>query len=178
MNRVVEAAKKACCHAFIESLPDGYDTIIGEGGATPLRRRKAADLHCPGHAEDAPSSSFDEATANVDPENEDQLQKAMEALMKDKTILMIAHRLKNRAEGRPDPGAGRRPYRAEGNPRRAGRTGRPVPGFPRRPQRGCRLEAGIKQFTSLQQSKRRRCSKKGRVVFCIPFISAGAGIRA
>ena len=93
-DQVVEAAKKACCHEFIQSLPDGYDTVIGEGGATLSGGEKQRISIARAMLKDAPIIIFDEATANVDPENEDKLQKAMEALMKDKTILMIAHRLK------------------------------------------------------------------------------------
>ena len=93
-EQVVEAAKKACCHEFIESFPDGYDTVIGEGGATLSGGEKQRISIARAMLKDAPIIIFDEATANVDPENEDKLQKAMEALMKDKTILMIAHRLK------------------------------------------------------------------------------------
>lgn len=93
-EQVVEAAKKACCHEFIESLPDGYNTVIGEGGATLSGGEKQRISIARAMLKDAPIIIFDEATANVDPENEDKLQKAMEALMQDKTILMIAHRLK------------------------------------------------------------------------------------
>ena len=93
-DEVVDAAKKACCHDFIASLPNGYDTVIGEGGATLSGGKKQRISIARAMLKDAPIIIFDEATANVDPENEDKLQKAMEALMKDKTILMIAHRLK------------------------------------------------------------------------------------
>ena len=93
-EQVVEAAKKACCHDFISALPDGYDTVIGEGGATLSggEKQRISIARC--LLKDAPIVIFDEATANVDPENEDQLQKAMEALTREKTVLMIAHRLK------------------------------------------------------------------------------------
>ena len=93
-EQVVEAAKKACCHEFIQSLPEGYQTLIGEGGATLSGGEKQRISIARAMLKDAPIIIFDEATANVDPENEDKLQRAMEALMKDKTILMIAHRLK------------------------------------------------------------------------------------
>ena len=93
-EQVVEAAKKACCHDFISALPDGYDTVIGEGGGDSVWRRETADFHRPRHAEDAPIIILDEATSSVDPENEDELQRAIEALTHDKTIIMIAHRLK------------------------------------------------------------------------------------
>ena len=93
-EQVVEAAKKACCHDFISALPDGYDTVIGEGGATLSggEKQRISIARC--LLKDAPIVIFDEATANVDPENEGQLQKAMEALTREKTVLMIAHRLK------------------------------------------------------------------------------------
>ena len=91
---VIEAAKKACCHDFILSLPDGYNTLIGEGGASLSGGEKQRISIARALIKDAPIVIFDEATANVDPENEDRLQKAMEALTKDKTVIMIAHRLK------------------------------------------------------------------------------------
>ena len=93
-EEVVAAAKKACCDEFIRSLPDGYNTVISEGGATLSGGEKQRISIARAILKDAPIIIFDEATANVDPENEDKLQKAMEALMKDKTIIMIAHRLK------------------------------------------------------------------------------------
>lgn len=93
-EQVVAAAKKACCDEFIRALPDGYDTVIGEGGATLSGGEKQRISIARAMLKDAPIIIFDEATANVDPENEDKLQRAMEALMKDKTIIMIAHRLK------------------------------------------------------------------------------------
>ena len=88
------AAKKACCHDFIEALPDGYKTVIGEGGATLSGGEKQRISIARAILKDAPIIIFDEATANVDPENEDKLQRAMEELMRNKTIIMIAHRLK------------------------------------------------------------------------------------
>ena len=93
-EQVVEVAKKACCHDFISALPDGYNTVIGEGGATLSggEKQRISIARC--LLKDAPIVIFDEATANVDPENEDQLQRAMEALTREKTVLMIAHRLK------------------------------------------------------------------------------------
>lgn len=91
---VVAAAKKACCHDFIEALPDGYDTVIGEGGASLSGGEKQRISIARAMLKDAPIIILDEATANVDPENEDRLQKAIEELTRDKTIIMIAHRLK------------------------------------------------------------------------------------
>ena len=92
--QVVEAAKKACCDDFIESLPKGYETVIGEGGASLSGGEKQRISIARAMLKDAPIVILDEATANVDPENEDRLQRAIEALTGDKTIIMIAHRLK------------------------------------------------------------------------------------
>ena len=94
LEAVKEAARKACCDDFIEALPDGYDTVIGEGGASLSGGEKQRISIARAMLKDAPIVILDEATANVDPENEDRLQKAIEALTRDKTIIMIAHRLK------------------------------------------------------------------------------------
>lgn len=94
MEKVIEAAKKACCHEFIMSLPNGYDTIIGEGGASLSGGEKQRVSIARAIMKDAPIIILDEATANVDPENEKELVTAVEALTKEKTIIMIAHRLK------------------------------------------------------------------------------------
>ena len=93
-EEVVAAAKAACCDDFIESLPDGYQTVIGEGGASLSGGEKQRISIARAMLKNAPIVILDEATANVDPENEDRLQKAIEALTRDKTIVMIAHRLK------------------------------------------------------------------------------------
>ena len=93
-EQVVEAAKKACCDDFIEALPDGYDTVVGEGGASLSGGEKQRISIARAMLKDAPIIILDEATANVDPENEDRLQRAIEALTHEKTVLMIAHRLK------------------------------------------------------------------------------------
>ncbi len=93
-EQVVEAAKKACCDTFIEALPDGYDTMIGEGGASLSGGEKQRISIARAMLKNAPIIILDEATANVDPENEDRLQKAIEALTHEKTVIMIAHRLK------------------------------------------------------------------------------------
>ena len=93
-EEVVAAAKRACCHDFILTLPQGYDTVIGEGGSSLSGGEKQRISIARAILKDAPIVILDEATANVDPENEDRLQKAIEALTRDKTILMIAHRLK------------------------------------------------------------------------------------
>ncbi|WP_442891518.1 ABC transporter ATP-binding protein [Candidatus Merdisoma sp. JLR.KK011] len=91
---VVEAARKVCFADFIETLPDGYDTVIGESGASLSVGEKQRISIARAVLKDAPIVILDEVTANVDPENEDWLQKAIEELTRDKTIIMIAHRLK------------------------------------------------------------------------------------
>ena len=94
MEKVIEAAKKACCHDFIMQLPEGYDTVIGEGGASLSGGEKQRISIARAIMKNAPVIVLDEATANVDPENEAELIKAIDELTKEKTIIMIAHRLK------------------------------------------------------------------------------------
>lgn len=93
-EEVIEAAKKACCHEFICSLPQGYDTVIGDKGFALSGGERQRISIARAILKDAPIIILDETTANVDPENEVQLQKAFEELTKNKTIIMIAHRLK------------------------------------------------------------------------------------
>ena len=93
-EEVVAAAKKACCHDFISQLPNGYNTVIGEGGSSLSGGQKQRISIARAIMKDAPVVILDEATANVDPENEKDLMDAIEALTKEKTIIMIAHRLK------------------------------------------------------------------------------------
>ena len=94
MEKVIEAAKKACCHEFIEALPDGYDTVLGEAGASLSGGQRQRISIARAMMKDAPVIILDEATANVDPENEKELMEAINELTKEKTVLMIAHRLK------------------------------------------------------------------------------------
>lgn len=94
IEKVIAAAKKACCHDFISSLPDGYDTVIGEGGASLSGGEKQRISIARAIMKNSPIIILDEATANVDPENERELMKAVEELTKEKTVIMIAHRLK------------------------------------------------------------------------------------
>lgn len=93
-EEVVQAAKSACCHDFIVSLPKGYDTVIGESGATLSGGEKQRISIARAILKDTPIIILDEATSSVDPENESQLQMAIEKLTKDKTVIIIAHRLK------------------------------------------------------------------------------------
>ena len=94
MDEVILAAKKACCHDFIMELPEGYNMVIGEGGATLSGGEKQRISIARAIMKDSPIIILDEATANVDPENEKELVDAIESLTKEKTIIMIAHRLK------------------------------------------------------------------------------------
>jgi len=94
MDDVIAAAKKACCHDFIMQLPDGYETVIGEGGATLSGGEKQRISIARAIMKDSPIIILDEATANVDPESERELISAIDELTKEKTIIMIAHRLK------------------------------------------------------------------------------------
>ena len=94
MEKVIEAAKKARCHDFITALPDGYQTVIGEGGASLSGGEKQRISIARAIMKDAPVIILDEATANVDPESETELTEAIEELTREKTIIMIAHRLK------------------------------------------------------------------------------------
>ena len=92
-EEIMEAAKKACCHDFISKLPNGYDTVIGEGGATLSggEKQRISIARC--ILKDAPIVILDEATASVDTDNESYIQEAISELVKGKTLLVIAHRL-------------------------------------------------------------------------------------
>lgn len=93
-EQVVAAAKAACCHDFIMALPGGYETVLGEGGGTLSGGEKQRISIARAMLKDAPIVILDEATASVDPENEAQLQEAIAALTKGRTLILIAHRLK------------------------------------------------------------------------------------
>lgn len=93
-NDIEEAAKKACCHEFIMKLPQGYDTPVGEGGSTLSGGEKQRISIARAILKDAPIILLDEATASLDPENEVDVQKAINELIKGKTVVVIAHRLK------------------------------------------------------------------------------------
>ena len=94
MEAVIAAAQKARCHDFIMALPEGYDTVIGESGGTLSGGERQRLSIARAIMKDAPIIILDEATANVDPENEKELMEAVDELTREKTILMIAHRLK------------------------------------------------------------------------------------
>ena len=94
MEKVAEAAKKARCYDFIMALPQDFDTIIGEGGTTLSGGERQRLSIARAIMKDAPIIILDEATANVDPENEKELMEAITELTQEKTVIMIAHRLK------------------------------------------------------------------------------------
>ena len=94
MENVVEAAKKARCHDFIMKLPQGYETVIGEAGGSLSGGERQRLSIARAMMKDAPIIILDEATANVDPENEKELMDAITELTQEKTVIMIAHRLK------------------------------------------------------------------------------------
>lgn len=93
MSEVHEAAKKACCHEFIISLPMGYETVVGEGGSSLSGGEKQRISIARAILKDAPIIILDEATSSVDPINQRKIQKGIEELTKEKTVIMIAHRL-------------------------------------------------------------------------------------
>ncbi|MCK4733156.1 MAG: ATP-binding cassette domain-containing protein, partial [Methanophagales archaeon] len=92
-EEVINAAKTARCHEFIEKLPDGYDTMVGEGGATLSGGEKQRISIARAILKDTAIVLLDEATAFLDPENEKHVQEAIDELVKSKTLIIIAHRL-------------------------------------------------------------------------------------
>lgn len=94
-EEVIQAAKKASCHEFIMSLPDGYDTMVGEGGSTLSGGEKQRISIARALLKDAPIVLLDEATASLDPENEVLIQSAISELVYEKTVIIVAHRLQS-----------------------------------------------------------------------------------
>lgn len=92
-EEIMAAARKACCHQFIMALPQGYQTVIGEGGSSLSGGEKQRISIARAILKDAPIVILDEATASLDPENEVWIQEAIESLTQEKTVIMIAHRL-------------------------------------------------------------------------------------
>ena len=90
---MIEAAQKARCHEFITALPQGYDTVIGEGGGTLSGGEKQRISIARAILKNAPIIILDEATASIDPENEHLIQQALSELTRGKTVITIAHRL-------------------------------------------------------------------------------------
>ena len=92
-EEIIAAAKAACCHDFIMTLPEGYDTMIGEGGSTLSGGEKQRISIARAILKNAPIVILDEATASIDPENEHLIQQAISKLTRGKTVIVIAHRL-------------------------------------------------------------------------------------
>ena len=92
-EEMIAAARRACCHDFIMALPDGYDTVVGEGGGTLSGGEKQRISIARAMLKDAPVIILDEATASIDPENEHLIQSAISELTRGKTVITIAHRL-------------------------------------------------------------------------------------
>ena len=93
MDEVISAAKAACCHNFIISLPKGYDTVVSESGSSLSGGEKQRISIARAILKDAPVILLDEATASIDPENEHLIQQALARLTQGKTVIAIAHRL-------------------------------------------------------------------------------------
>jgi len=93
-EEIEEAARLAGCHDFIMKLPDGYDTMVGEGGSTLSGGEKQRISIARALLKDAPIILLDEATASLDPENEAEIQQAIDRLVRGRTVIVVAHRLK------------------------------------------------------------------------------------
>ncbi|WP_248931089.1 ABC transporter ATP-binding protein [Paenibacillus hamazuiensis] len=93
-EEIEEAARLACCHDFIMKLPNGYDTVVGEGGSTLSGGEKQRISIARAMLKNAPILLLDEATASLDPENEVEIQKAIDRLVQGRTVIVVAHRLK------------------------------------------------------------------------------------
>ena len=136
-EEMIAAAKKARCHDFIMALPQGYDTVVGEGGGTLSGGEKQRVSIARAMLKDAPIIILDEATASIDPENEHLIQSALSELTRGKTIITIAHRLAtHHSECRSDPGGGRRPHRRARNACGIDAARRRVPALHRNPREG------------------------------------------
>lgn len=92
-KEIIDACKKACCHEFISNLPNGYETVIGEGGSTLSGGEKQRISIARAIIKDSPIIILDEMTSSVDLENEHLIVKAMKNLTKDKTVITIAHKI-------------------------------------------------------------------------------------
>ena len=92
--QIIDACKKARCHDFISALPESYDTIVGEGGATLSGGERQRISLARAFLKDVPILLLDEPTASLDADNEAMVQKALDEISRERTVVMIAHRLK------------------------------------------------------------------------------------
>ncbi len=92
-EKIMKAAKKACCHEFIMALPDEYQTVVGEGGSTLSGGEMQRITIARALFKDAPIIILDDATTSVDPENEHLIQGAISELTAGKTVIVFVHRL-------------------------------------------------------------------------------------
>ena len=93
-EQMIKACRLARCHGFISALPEGYDTVVGEGGATLSGGERQRISLARAFLKDAPVLLLDEPTASLDADNEAMVQKALDGISKERTVVMIAHRLK------------------------------------------------------------------------------------
>lgn len=93
MDEIISAARAACCHEFISQLPEGYNTVLAEGGASLSGGEKQRIAIARAILKDAPVLLLDESTASLDADNEDKINRALDQLMRGKTVFVIAHRL-------------------------------------------------------------------------------------
>ena len=93
-QQMLDACRKACCHDFISALPESYDTVVGEGGATLSGGERQRISLARAFLKDVPILLLDEPTASLDADNEAMVQRALDEISKERTIIMIAHRLK------------------------------------------------------------------------------------
>ena len=93
-QQMLDACRKARCHDFISALPESYDTVVGEGGATLSGGERQRISLARAFLKDVPILLLDEPTASLDADNEAMVQRALDEISKERTVIMIAHRLK------------------------------------------------------------------------------------
>ena len=118
-EQMVEACRKACCHEFISALPEGYDTVVGEGGTTLSGGERQRISLARAFLKDVPVLLLDEPTASLDADNEVMVQRALDEIARERTVVMIAHRLKTVRGAEQISRFGRRENYGTRNPRPA-----------------------------------------------------------
>ena len=141
-EEVIAAARAARCDEFIQKLPKGYQTMIGENGSTLSGGERQRISIARALLKDAPVILLDEATASLDVENESAVQEALSRLLQGKTVLVIAHRMRTVAGGGPHRCAGKRPCGTAGHSGRTDGTGRSLPPYGGTSERNGPVEAG------------------------------------